>query len=280
MDIAGRRHPETALKRRAEIRDDVAEQVVRHDDLELARVEHQVHGERVDVVVGRRDRRILRRDLPEDALPERVALGHRVALVGHADPGQAARLRELERVADDAMHALVGVQLFLNRNLVLGARLEPAADAHVQALGVLPEHDEIDVARCTSLQWAQTFVEQADGTVVHVEIELEARPEQDVARVSVVGHARIAERSDEHRVELAQQIVSVGRNRDAGLQVVIGAPRQVFEIEAAAEPLADRAEHLDGLGGDLLPDAVTRNDCEAHACLRHSRAPSPCPCRR
>ena len=84
--------------------------------------EHHVHRERVDVVVRRLDRRVLGRDFLEHALPERVALRHRVALVGHADLRQAARLRELERVPDDAVHALVGVDLFLNRDLVVGAR--------------------------------------------------------------------------------------------------------------------------------------------------------------
>ena len=43
--------PEPALERRAEVRDDVAEEVVGDDHLELARVEHHVHRERVDVVV-------------------------------------------------------------------------------------------------------------------------------------------------------------------------------------------------------------------------------------
>ena len=37
MDVAGRGHAEAALQRAADVRDDVAEQVVRDDDLELAR---------------------------------------------------------------------------------------------------------------------------------------------------------------------------------------------------------------------------------------------------
>ena len=56
-------------------------------------------------------------------------------------------LRVLERVADDAVHALVGVDLFLDRDFVVGAGLEAAADADVHALGVLAEHDEVDVRR-------------------------------------------------------------------------------------------------------------------------------------
>ena len=203
-------------------------------------------------------------ELAEDALPERVAVGHGVALVGHADLGQAARLRELEGVADDAVHAFVGVQLFLDRDLVLGAGLEPAADADIEPLGVLAKDDEVDVGRAAVLERAETLVEEAHRPVVDVEVELEARAEEDVARVAIVGHARIAQRADENRVEPAQEIVAARRHRHAGLQVVVGAPRQVLEVEPPSEPLADRRQHFDGLGGDVLADAVAGDECDAH----------------
>ena len=69
--------------------------------------------------------------------------------------------------------------------------------------------------------------------------------------MTVVGHTRIAERADEDGVERSQRVVAVRGNRLAGREVVIGAPRQVMEIDAA-----DRLEDLHGLGGDLLADAV------------------------
>ncbi len=114
------------------------------------------------------------------------------------------------------------------------------------------------------LERAEPLVEQLDRPVVDVEIELEARAEQDVARVAVVGHARIAERADEDRVELAQQVVAVRRHRDAGLEVVVGAPRQVLEVERRPETSTDGLEHLHRFGGDLLADAVARDDGDPH----------------
>ena len=87
----------------------------------------------------------------------------------------------------------------------VGAGLEAAADADVDALGVLAEHDEVDVGAAAALQRAEPVVEQLHRPVVDVEIELEAGAEQDVAGVAVVGHARVAERADEHRVELVAQ---------------------------------------------------------------------------
>ena len=137
------------------------------------------------------------------------------------------------------MDTFVGVDLLLDRDLIVGARLETSADADVHAFGVLAKHDEVDVSRRASFQRAETLVEQLDRPVVDVEIELEARAEQDVARMAVVGHPRIPERADEDRVELPQQIVAVRRDRLAGLQKVVGAPGQVLELEPTAELLAN-----------------------------------------
>ena len=66
-----------------------------------------------------------------------------------------------ERVPDDPVHALVGVDLFLDRHLVRRARLEPAADADVDALGVLAEHDEVDVLASAVLERRQPIVQAA-----------------------------------------------------------------------------------------------------------------------
>ena len=161
-------------------------------------------------------------------------------------------LRKLERVLDDAVHAFVGVDLFLDRDLVVGARLEAAADADIHAFGVLPEHDEVDVLPAAILQRAQAIGEQLDRTIVHIEIELEPGAEQDVARVAIVGDTRIAKRADEDRVELAQHLVAVGGQRLAGLQIVIGAPREMLEIETAAEHVADGFQDLDSFRRDVL----------------------------
>ena len=47
----------------------------------------------------------------------------------------------------------------------------------------------------------EAIVEQAHRAVVHVEVELEPRAEQDVAGVPVIRHARIAQRADQDGVE-------------------------------------------------------------------------------
>ena len=135
MNVAGRRHAQAALERRAEVGDDVAEQIVGDDHLELPGIEHHVHRERVDVVVRRLDRR----DTParprvktrcQSACPCCIAL----LLSAMQTFVRPRACRELEGVPDDPVHALVGVDLFLDRDLVVGAGLEAAADADVERL--------------------------------------------------------------------------------------------------------------------------------------------------
>ena len=268
MQVARRGKPEAALQLRAEIGDDVAEHVVGDDHLELRRVLHQLHRERVDVEMRGGDARILRRELPEQALPERVALRHGVALVRHADLGEAVRPRVIEGVLDDAMHALEGIDLLLDRDLVVGACLEAAADVHVCAFGVLAEDDEIDVGGPAVFQRTEPLVQQPNRPIVDIEIELEARAEQDVARVTHVGDARIAERADVDRGEVvAQRRVAVRRQADAGLQIVVGAVRQHLEIDGPAENFARGAKHFHGFGGHVNANSVTCDDSYTHSVI-------------
>ena len=170
------------------------------------------------------------RDLAEHALPQRVSLRHRIALVRHAQPCAPVCACPLEGVPHDAVHALPGVHFLLDGDLVLGPRLHAPAHGHVQSLGILPEDRDVYLGRRPFLQRTEPRVEQRHRPVVHVEIELEPDAEQDVARMAVVGNPWIPERADEHRVELvAEHRIPVRRDGDAGLQdssrQTTGAPR-------------------------------------------------------
>src|SRR5439155_26237652 len=107
--------------------------------------------------------------------------------------------------------------------------------------------------------------------------------EQDVARVPHVGNARVPKRADVDGVESAQHRVAVGRQADARLEEVVGAVRQHFQVECAAEHIARSANDLDGFRSDIDADAITGNNGYAHwvigwnlpnplYCHRHSHA--------
>ena len=278
MEVARRRHAQPTLERGAEVGDDVAEQVVGDNHLELAGIEHHVHRQCVDVIVRGGDPRELRDEFLEHALPQGVSLRHRVAFVGHAHLCQPVGLGILERVTHDPVHAFISVDLFLDRHFVIGAGFEPPTNAHVDAFGVLAEHDEVDVFRRSPLEWAEPLVEQLHGPVVHVEIELEARAEQDVARVPVVRHARITQRANEHRIELPQQVVAVRRHRLLRFQVVVRTPRQVLELELLAERVPYRLQHFDRFGRNFFTDAVPGDDRYTHSVTStDSRSQNPSP---
>jgi hypothetical protein len=163
-------------------------------------------------------------------------------------------------MADDAVDPFERVDFFLDRNLVGRSRLEPPADAGVQALRVLTDDDEVDVRAAATLERAEPIVEQTNRPVVHIEIERKARPEQDVARVAVVGHARIAEGANQDRVEGPQGVVTVGRQGHAGRQIVRRTPGERHDIDAAG-----RHQHPQGLRDHLRPYTVARDHCDAHA---------------
>ena len=69
MDVAGRGQTKPAGELRSEVADDVTKQVAGDDDLKLARVANDFHGERIDVKVAGIDLRIFLADLLEDTLP-------------------------------------------------------------------------------------------------------------------------------------------------------------------------------------------------------------------
>src|SRR6202158_1189979 len=72
-------------------------------------------------------------------LPERAGVGHCVGLVDH----HHLFVRSPECVLNDPGHARVGVDVFLDRELMLGPLLETAAHADIEALGVLADHQQV-----------------------------------------------------------------------------------------------------------------------------------------
>ena len=163
-------------------------------------------------------------------------------------------VRELEGVADDPVHALPGVHLFLNRNLVVGVPALNRPPMLTYSPSVFSRNtDEVHVLRRAPLERAQPLVQQLHGPVVDVEIQLEARAQQNVAGVPVIGDTRVTQRADEHSVEVVtQHRVAVGRQGDAGREKVIRAPRQRLELEGPAKDLPDACKHAYRFGGDLF----------------------------
>lgn len=196
-------------------------------------------------------------------------LRHRVGLVAHVHALASLGDGVGEGGPDDALDALAAVHVLVDGDLVGRALLEVAAHAHVDALGVLAEHDHVVVDRPLVLERQQAVGEAGDGPDVREEVEAEAEAEEDVARVAEIGDARITERAQEHgRGGVANhRLIGLGERR-AIAEEPIGAEIELDELEGQAAHLPQRLEELAADGHHFFPDAVPRDQ---HHLLRRRR---------
>src|SRR5664280_2249571 len=147
VDVAAGRQPDAARDRGAKVGEDVPEQVVGHHHVEAPRLGYEVHRRGVGVGVGDGHRRELRPDRVDGARPQVTGPGQHVGLVHEGEVSARSTIGPGEGVADDALHAVPGVQALFGRDLVRGAATEHAAGTGVRALGALPNDDHVDVVR-------------------------------------------------------------------------------------------------------------------------------------
>ena len=177
----------------------------------------------------RLDALILRRHFPEYPLPEVVSEAQDVALVRHRDlwllPALSPTVprRVAKGMPDDPFHPLAGVDVLLDGDLVGGSLLEVPSHPHVKALRVLPEDHEVDLLASPLLERAQPAGQAAHGSLVHIQVQMEAGAEQDVRGVLHVRHPGIAKGAHQDRVESAEFLQGARGKRLAGAQVPFGA---------------------------------------------------------
>src|SRR5437667_11300174 len=99
--------------------------------------------------------------------------GHGVGLVAHAQALPTVLPGVLERVTNDALHALSGDDVLLNGNFVWGVLLEDPANTDIQAFGVLPENDQADVFLAGSAHIEKSPASQLHASRVAVELLLQ-----------------------------------------------------------------------------------------------------------
>ncbi len=219
VQVAARRVAKPAGQGRAQVGDDVAEQVVGDDHVEPLRVVHHPQARRVHVRVAELDA-VLGRYLVGDPVPQVAGMCEHVGLVHQRQPA-AAPDRELRCVPDAAPHASPGVQRLLGRRLELGAPVHGAASARVQALGVLPDDDEVQIRQLVLADRTANARPQLGRPQVDVEVELEPQPQQQPPLQHARRHLRRADRAEQDGVGLPQLCQHGVRQYLAGLQVVL-----------------------------------------------------------
>ena len=194
--------PDAAGDRGGQVGQDVAEQVVGHDDVETARVGDQVDHRGVDVRVRDRDLGELHRDLFDDPAPQLAGVHQHIGLVHQRQVPARPAGRSAERVPHHPLDAEVGVQRDLGGDLVHGVLAQQAAVSGVRALGALPQHQQVD-GLVTGQRTDDARVE-AGGTQVDVMVQFEPDAQQQATLENAGRHCRVADRAEQDRVVLAE----------------------------------------------------------------------------
>src|SRR5260370_6553940 len=260
MNVSGRRQAQAARNLRAQVADDVADKSAGDDDVELVRVAHDLDRERVDIQVTGINVRVFLADFLEDPLPEVVRKSHGVGFVAHADALVAVQASVFESVADNALDAFAGVHVLLNGDFVRRAFLEEPANSDIEALGVLAEDHQANVFFGTVPQRSEPVVEEFHWASCDVEIELEAKTQQNIGGMLIRWNAGIAQCPEENGVKfVAEHFDRAGREGHAFAQILVRAPSKLDKFQAPLGRRGHGFQYLDGLRRNLRPDSVAGN---------------------
>ena len=235
-EAGGRGQPEPAGDRGCDVREDVAEHVLRHHDVDRLGCIHELHCEAVDESVANLDIGIVRRDLLDDAPPHARGVEHVCLVDRHERAATAAR--QIEAAAHDARD-MIRVVLARVEHGAVGAH---AAGAEVQPADQLAHDQKIDPALRRRAQ-------------VRVDVECLAQPEKALLgphRAAVP--ARAADRAQQHSVRGAARLERRVGQRLA-CRVDRRAPKgQPYDLEVERKTL----EHPHRLLQHLRADPVAR----------------------
>ena len=264
IDISRCCHPQTALQRRSEVRNNIAEHIVRHHDLKILRLTNDHQRQRIYIKVVCLYPWIARRNFLERPLPQVSGKSHHIRLVAHAHLRLAVPPCILEGVFDDPLHALSRVNFNLRSNLVRRSLLEHAAGVHIGAFRVLANHSEVHVSGRDTLQRAKFFMKQLYWPDVGIQVQAEAHGKENLRGMLVVGNSRITDGAKQNRVEILPKHFQRAFGKcDTLAQISVRSPVEFDELQFFSEQFVNAFENFEGLACDIDTDAVTGNDRNA-----------------
>ena len=262
-----REHPERPAEHRRLIRQDVPERVLGHDDVELERVEHELHGGIVHKQLAVFHIGIFGRDAARHLAPH-PAHAQRIRLVDGVHT-LAPAPRNLESHAHDALdlvfrilHRVIGVLARRAVDSGAGHVVQPVAFSKVEAAREFTHDHDIGSAHEFRLErrGADERLVRAHRAQVGIQPQALADSEQplfDTGSTRVCFPFRASNGRQQHSIGGTGRFQRFRRQR-LPRRVNRGAPdKGLRAIERNAEALADPREHLLRLGHDLRPNAVT-----------------------
>jgi hypothetical protein len=182
--------------------------------------------------------------------------------------GVVAFAGKFERIADGPLAAAAGVDGHLRGDFMRRAFMHEPASAAVQILGVLADHDEVDVVGALVLERRLDAGEKLHRPEIDVLVQAEAHVQQQLALEDAGGNVRMAHCAKQNGVETAELVQAVLRQRFAGFQITIAAPIQVGQLKLDPLQLSDRIENFDAFRGDFRPRSIAPDDGDL-SCTTH-----------
>ncbi|SVK54236.1 Uncharacterised protein [Acinetobacter baumannii] len=243
---------------RAEIRQNIAEQVGGDHHVEAFGVQHEARAQNIDVLFVPGDIRVLARHLRHALIPVRHADGHAIGLGGGGQAFARALLRQLKGVLEDAVHALTGEDRFLDHHLAFGAFEHPSAERGVFPFGIFAHHVEINIARLLVRQRAGHAGKQPHRTQVDVLFEVAPEFQQRTPQRDMIGHrVRPTDGAEIDGVEAFQLLEPVVRHHLAVVLVVVAAgPLEGGEFQRQIPARRRRLQYSYAFRQHFPPDTV------------------------
>src|SRR3990172_6476848 len=107
-------------------------------------------------------------------------------------------------------------------------------------------------------------MKELDGPMIRVQVEDEARAEEDVPRVRHIGDAGVSEGADVDGVEvpLEHLVGSLGEGY-SGFEVALGAEVELLDRETGAGHVSERGQYRESFPGYVDSDSVSGDDGDA-----------------
>ena len=208
----------------------------------------------------------------EGAPPEIVPEGQHVRLGHQGEPLFLVSLAGIvERPADAALAAFAGVDGRLHGHFVGRVLLEESAHAHVHVLGVLADHDEVDVLGALAGQRRFHAGEQFHRPEVDVLIEAEPQFQEQALFEDAGGDLRMAHGAQQNGREGAKLVERLGRHDFAGPQIALAAEIEVLQLQLDVFQGGDRLEDFHAFGGHFRPRAVAADHRHSKNVVTHGR---------
>ena len=224
--VAAGRQAHAAGDYRADVGENVAEQVAADDHVERLRAADEVHAggvyeQRIGFHVGVFGGDSVKRPVPhQHPVAERVGFGY-----GSDMLGAISRAGGVEGVANDALASSPREYAGLDADFLRESGIEKAAHVGVLALRVFADHQHVYVAGGVALDWRfDAFVEDA-RSLADVLVERATDGQQQPTERYVVLKVRVSDRAEEDGVRFGERIKRVGRHDDATLAVEFASPR-------------------------------------------------------